>query len=414
MPVMEHPFRGSWGYQVTGYFAPTRWLGEPDDLRYLVDECHRHDIGVIVDWVPAHFPRDDWSLARFDGTPLYEHPDPRRGEHPDWGTYVFDYGRNEVRNFLVANALYWLDSSTSTGCASTRSPRCSISTTPARSGSGPERDTGDARTSRRSRSCEGDDHRGGRRVPRRADDRRGVDGLAGRDAPTSSGGLGFSHKWNLGWMHDTLDYSPRSGPPEVHHHDEMTFALLYAYDERFVLPLSHDEVVHGKGPGKKLWFMGSELAPWKEWDHEASLEWFLVDQPPHDGIYRCFRDLLALYRASPALWERDHREDGFRWIDFHDRDASVVSWARFGDDPARHVVTVLNLTPVAREDYVIGVPGAGPYREAVNTDSAVYGGGNVGNGGLVETEDGEAHGLPHRVRLTLPPIGALVLVPAGG
>jgi 1,4-alpha-glucan branching enzyme len=441
MPVMEHPFRGSWGYQVTGYFAPTRWLGEPDDLRYLVDECHRHDIGVILDWVPAHFPRDPHALERFDGSALYEHLDPRQGEHPDWGTLVFNYGRREVRNFLIANALYWLDAFHADGLRIDAVSSMLYLDYSREGGDWIPNEYGSNENLeaisflKELNEVLHADYPGALMIAEESTAWGGV------SRPTHLGGLGFTYKWNMGWMHDALRYFGRDPVHRKFHHEDLTFPLLYAFSENFILPLSHDEVVHGKGsllnkmngdtwqkaanlraflaymvttPGKKLWFMGSELAPWKEWDHEASLEWFLVDQPPHDGIYRCFRDLLALYRASPALWERDHREDGFRWIDFHDRDASVVSWARFGDDPARHVVTVLNLTPVAREDYVIGVPGAGPYREAVNTDSAVYGGGNVGNGGLVETEDGEAHGLPHRVRLTLPPIGALVLVPAGG
>jgi 1,4-alpha-glucan branching enzyme len=438
MPVMEHPFRGSWGYQVTGYFAPTRRWGEPDDLRYLIDVCHRAGIGVILDWVPAHFPRDPHGLEKFDGTALYEHLDPRQGEHPDWGTLVFNYGRREVRNFLLGNAIYWLDEFHADGLRI------------------------DAVSSMLYLDYSRSD---GEWVPNAYGGNENLDAISflkelnevvhatfpgamvaaeestawsGVSRPTHLGGLGFTYKWNMGWMHDALRYFGRDPVHRKFHHDDLTFPLVYAFSENFVLSLSHDEVVHGKGsllskmngddwqkaanlrtffaymtttPGKKLLFMGSEIAPWREWDHDGSLDWGLLEHEPHRGVNRCLRDLLRLYRETPALWELDHVPEGFSWIDFHDRDASVVSWIRRGRDPARHVVTVLNLTPVAREEYVLGVPAAGPYREAINTDSAWYGGSDVGNGGVVPTEPAKAHGHSHRMRLMLPPLAALVLVP---
>jgi 1,4-alpha-glucan branching enzyme len=438
MPVMEHPFGGSWGYQVTGYFAPSSRYGGPDDLRYLIDECHAAGIGVILDWVPAHFPRDPHALARYDGTALYEHLDPRQGEHPDWGTLVFNYGRREVKNFLVSNALYWLDEFHLDGLRI------------------------DAVSSMLYLDYSRED---GEWLPNEYGGNENLDATAfikelneivhaeypgalmiaeestawgGVSRPTDQGGLGFTYKWNMGWMHDALRYFGRDPVHRKFHHDDLTFPLVYAFSENFILPLSHDEVVHGKGsllgkmagddwqkaanlraflaymfttPGKKLLFMGSEIAPWLEWDHDGSLPWDLLEHAPHRGVHRCLRDLLRLYHERPALWELDHDPAGFTWIDFQDRDASVISWVRHGTAPGEHVVVALNLTPVSREGYVLGVPREGGYREAINTDAGFYGGGNVGNAGRLVAEATPSHGQPCRVRLTLPPVGGLVLVP---
>jgi 1,4-alpha-glucan branching enzyme len=439
MPVMEHPFRGSWGYQVTGYFAPSRRHGEPDDLRALIDACHQAGIGVILDWVPAHFPRDPHGLARFDGTGLYEHVDPRQGEHPDWGTLVFNYGRTEVRNFLIANALYWLDSFHADGL----------------------------RIDAVSSMLHLDYSRGpGEWIPNVYGGNENLDAVSFLSElneivhgsypgtlmiaeestawprvshPTYLGGLGFTYKWNMGWMHDALRYFARDPVHRKFHHEDLTFPLVYAFTENFILPLSHDEVVHGKGsllgkmngddwqkaanlrslyaymmttPGKKLLFMGSEVAPWREWNHDDQIEWDLREHEPHRGVGACLRDLLHLYRRSPELWELDHTGEGFSWIDFRDRDSSIIAYLRRGEDPDRHVITVLNLTPEPRDAYVLGVPSAGSYRELLNTDAEIYGGSNMGNLGKVVTEPDPSHGLPHRVRLTLPPLSALVLGPA--
>ncbi len=399
MPVAEHPFGGSWGYQVSGYYAPTARYGTPDGLRRFIDAMHRRGIGVIVDWVPAHFPRDDWGLARFDGTPLYEHPDPRRGEHPEWGTYVFDYGRNEVRNFLVGNALYWLDEFHVDGLrvdAVASMLYLDYSRGPGQWVANDEggRENFEAITFLRElTSVVGEEFPDALMIAEESTAWPGV------TAPTSAGGLGFSHKWNLGWMHDTLDYLSHDPVHRRFHHDEMTFALLYAYDERFVLPLSHDEVVHGKGsllakmggddwqkfaalrmlfawqwslPGSPLVFMGSEMAPWREWSHEGDLPWHLLDHASHRGVYELVRRLNELAVSHPALWRRDGDPGGFQWLDANDADHSLYAYTRWDDAGASAVVAIANFTPVPRPGYRVGLPWGGPWDVVLDTDDVAW------------------------------------------
>ncbi len=438
LPVAEHPLTASWGYQVTGYYAPTARYGSPDDFRALVDHLHRRGIGVIVDWVPAHFPRDDFALARFDGTALYEHDDPRQGSHPDWGTLIFNFGRNEVRNFLIANALFWCDAYHVDGLRVD-----AVASMLYLDYSRPE----------------------GAWVPNRYGGRENLDAIGflqelntavhgehpgvlmvaeestawpGVSRPAHLGGLGFGFKWNMGWMHDTLDYFHRDPVHRRFHHNQLTFGLLYAWTENFVLPLSHDEVVHGKRsllgkmpgdrwqqlanlralfglmwahPGKQLLFMGDEFGQDREWDVERSLDWHLLDQPPHRGIQTLVHDLNRAYRECRSLWARDHEPEGFRWIDANDPDANVIAFARLGGDEDPPLVCVGNLSPVPRLGYRLGLPAAGSWEERLNTDSRHYGGSDVGNLGQVAAEPVPFHGFPQSVLLSLPPLATLWLVP---
>ncbi len=418
MPVMAHPFKGSWGYQVTGYFAPTPFYGSPDDFREFVDRLHQHGLGVILDWVPAHFPRDEFGLARFDGTALYEHADPRRGEHPDWGTLVFNYGRHEVRNFLISNSLFWLR----------------------------EYHTDGIRVDAVASMLYLDYSRNaGEWVPNQFGGREDLDAVSflkefneviygrepgvisaaeestawpGVSRPTYLGGLGFGFKWNMGWMHDTLGYFEQDPIYRRYHHHELTFSLMYAFSENFILPLSHDEVVHGKGslyskmagidkwqklanlralyaymwahPGKKLLFMGSELAQEQEWSYERSLDWHLLEQPDHAGIQALVRDLNRIYKDEPALWEVDSDPSGFWWLEPNDADRNVLAFARASKDGERVVVFAANLSPVPREGYRLGLPRATRWKEALNTDSKFYG--------------GERRGQPRRARTRADPV----------
>ena len=438
LPVMAHPFSGSWGYQVTGYFAPTPRHGSPDDLREFVDRLHGHGVGVILDWVPAHFPRDDFALARFDGTALYEHSDPRRGAHPDWGTLVFNFGRHEVRNFLIASALFWLREYHIDGIRV------------------------DAVASMLYLDYS---RREGEWVPNQFGGREDLDAVAflkqlnevlygrepgivssaeestawpGVSRPTYLGGLGFGFKWNMGWMHDTLSYFQQDPIYRRYHHHELTFSLMYAFSENFILPLSHDEVVHGKGsllnkmpgdrwqklanlrslyaymwahPGKKLLFMGGEIAQEQEWSHERSLDWHLLESPGHAGIQSLVRDLNRLYRDEPALWEVDSDPAGFWWIEPNDADRNVVAFARQSRGGERVVVFVANLSPTPRTGYRLGLPRSGRWREALNTDSTFYGGSDVGNLGAVEAEPIPWHGQPVSAEITVPPLASVWLVP---
>jgi 1,4-alpha-glucan branching enzyme len=438
LPVMAHPFSGSWGYQVTGYFAPTPRHGSPDDLRQFVDRLHANGIGVILDWVPAHFPRDEFALARFDGTALYEHADPRRGAHPDWGTLVFNFGRHEVRNFLIASALFWLREYHADGIRV------------------------DAVASMLYLDYS---RREGEWVPNQFGGREDLDAVAflkelneviygrepgiisaaeestawpGVSRPTYLGGLGFGFKWNMGWMHDTLSYFQQDSIYRRYHHHELTFSLMYAFSENFILPLSHDEVVHGKGsllqkmtgdrwqklanlralyaymwahPGKKLLFMGCELAQEQEWSHERSLDWHLLERPEHAGIQALVRDLNRLYRDEPALWEVDADPSGFWWLEPNDADRNVVAFARASRGRERVLVFVANLSPVPRPAYRLGLPRACRWREALNTDSTYYGGSDVGNLGAVEPEPVPWHGQTVSAEVTLPPLAAMWLVP---
>jgi 1,4-alpha-glucan branching enzyme len=437
LPIAEHPFTGSWGYQVSGYYAPTARYGTPDDLRYLIDRCHQAGVGVILDWVPAHFPKDDFALRRFDGTALYEHEDPRRGEHPDWGTLIFNFGRPEVSGFLLSNALYWLDEFHVDGLRV------------------------DAVASMlyldysRSEGQWIPNPYGGRENVEAIDFLRHVNSVVrdtrpgcimvaeestawpGVTRPPEVGGLGFTFKWNMGWMHDTLEYFSRDPVHRRYHQDQLTFAMLYEHSERFVMPLSHDEVVHGKGslyskmpgdawqrlanlrllytymytrPGKQLLFMGSELAQEQEWDHSRSLDWHLADDPGRRGLRQFFEDLGALYRETPPLWRGDPHPEGFAWIDCNDRENSVLVYERRAD--GKHVIVVLNLTPVPRHWYRIGVPARTAYRQLFSSDDRRYGGSDVETPAVVEAEPTPFHGFSQSVVLRLPPLGALVLAPA--
>jgi 1,4-alpha-glucan branching enzyme len=438
LPVSEHPFAGSWGYQVTSYYAPTSRFGNPDDFRAFVDRLHQSGIGVIVDWVPAHFPRDEWALARFDGTGLYEHIDPRRGEQPDWGTYVFNFGRNEVRNFLIANARYWIEEFHVDGLrvdavASmlyldySRKPGEWI---PNRYG-GRENLEAIAFLREFNEVVHGD-YDG---VITAAEESTAWPGVS---RPTVGGGLGFTFKWNMGWMHDTLEYLSKDTVFRRYHHHQLTFAFLYAWSENFILPLSHDEVVHGKAsllskmpgdrwqkfanlrallawmwahPGKKLLFMSGELGQWTEWSHDGSIEWHLLDYAEHRGVQQVVRDLGALYRRLPGLWERDHSPDGFRWIDAGNADQNVLSFLRFDAAGRPALACIANFSPVTHYGYRVGVPLPGRWREVLNTDSDIYGGSNQGNLGAVEAGEPGWHGQPYAVAMTLPPLGVVWLAP---
>jgi len=459
LPVAEHPFGGSWGYQVTGYYAPTARYGSPDDFRALVDALHQRGVGVIVDWVPAHFPRDDFALARFDGTALYEHQDPRMGAHPDWGTLVFNYGRNEVKNFLIANALYWLKEFHIDGLRV------------------------DAVASMLYLDYS---RKAGEWVPNRYGGRENLEAVAflkefnetvyaehpgvitvaeestawpAVSRPTYLSGLGFGFKWNMGWMHDTLDYFGKDPLFRRYHHNDLTFGLIYAWHENFILPLSHDEVVHLKGsmlakmpgdrwqqlanlralygwmwahPGKQLLFMGGELAEEREWSPDRSLDWWLLGDPGHAGVSELLRALNRTYRERPALWEQDFVPEGFRWIDASDTDNSVLSFLRFAASGSASAAVdsrpgssqpggvagtdvlacVANLTPVPHHGYRIGLPVSGQWSEILNTDAAEFGGSGMGNQGRVQATASRWHGLPASAELTLPPLGVLWLAPS--
>ncbi len=436
LPVMEHPFEGSWGYQVTGYFAPTSRYGTPDDFRHFVDQCHLNGIGVILDWVPGHFPKDAHGLARFDGTALYEHQDPRQGEHREWGTLIFNYGRHEVRNFLLSNALFWLESFHVDGLR--------VDAVASMLYLDYSREAGDWVPNKH----------GGRENLDAIDFLREMNALTHRhqpgtatiaeestafpavSRPTWVGGLGFTYKWNMGWMHDILTYVEKDPIFRRWEHRHLTFSMLYAFNENFILPFSHDEVVHMKGsmigkipgddwqkaatlralytfmyahPGKKLIFMGSEFGQWHEWSHASSLDWHLLDAPLHSGLLRFMEDLNRLYRTQPSLHEVDFSAEGFDWIDCNDNEGSVVSLIRRAADPEDWLVAVLNWTPVVRSDYRLGVPEAGFYEELLNSDASYYAGSNVGNEGGRATEPVPSHGHGQSLSLTLPPLGGLIL-----
>ncbi len=437
MPVAEHPFAPSWGYQVTGYFAPTSRFGTPDDLKYLIEQLHKADIGVIMDWVPAHFPKDDWALARFDGEPLYEHADPRRGEHPDWGTFIFDFGRKEVKNFLVANALYWLEEFHFDGL----------------------RVDAVASMLYLDYSREGDNW-----LPNVHGGRENLDAIAfmqeanatayrrnpgvmmiaeestswgGVSSPTDGGGLGYGFKWNMGWMNDTLRYIEKDPAYRKYHHGELTFSMLYAYDEKFILPISHDEVVHGKGsllskmpgdrwqqlanvrayltfmwshPGKQLLFMGSEFGQQSEWNQEHGLEWWILEQPSHQALSHLVSTLNRLYLENPAMWQLDHDHRGFTWIDGGAADSNVLTFIRW-DEKGEPIAVAINFAGHPHHDWNLGLPRKGNWVEILNTDAEEFGGSGVGNMGQV-TADGEGtHGQPFSARITIPPLGAVWFKP---
>jgi 1,4-alpha-glucan branching enzyme len=441
MPVAEHPFGGSWGYQVSGYYAPTSRFGSPDDFRTLVDALHQRGIGVILDWVPGHFPRDEFALARFDGTALYEHADPRQGEHPDWGTLVFNFGRNEVRNFLVANALYWVeqfhvDALRVDAVASMLYldySREEGEWVPNRFGGRENLDAVDF-VKEVNETVFGL-HPGVTVIAEESTDWPGV------SRPAYLGGLGFGFKWNMGWMHDTLDYFRHDPVHRRFHHGELTFGLMYAWSENFILPLSHDEVVHGKGsllnkmsgdrwqqlanlralfawmwahPGKQLLFMGSELGQDREWSHERQLDWWILDEwEDHRRLSQLVQVLNRVYRDTPSLWEADTNPAGFEWIDANDNDHSVLSFLRLRPEGgvSDALACVANMTPVPRYEYRLGLPAPGRWREVVNTDASDWGGSGVGNWGAVDAVDTEWHGQPWSAEMTLPPLAVLWLSP---
>jgi len=435
MPVSEHPLTASWGYQTVGYFAATSRYGSPEDLKYFVDHCHQQGIGVIIDWVPAHFPKDSHGLEHFDGTALYEHADPRQGEHPDWGTKIFNCGRDEVRNFLTSNALFWLDQYHIDGLRV------------------------DAVASMLYLDYSRED---GDWIPNQYGGRENLEAISfikefneqvhlqypgvltiaeestawgGVSRPTYLGGLGFSLKWNMGWMNDTLRFMRHEPIHRGYHHDELTFSLIYAFTENFTLPFSHDEVVHGKGsmldqmpgdlwqrfanlrllyaymwshPGKKLLFMGGEFGQWNEWNHDTELQWDLLQWDTHQGVQKLVADLNGIYRREPALHQVDFECQGFEWIDCHNHDDSVLAFIRRATDPADFIVVACNFTPVPREHYRLGVPQAGWYEEVFNSDSTYYGGSDVGNGPGVQTDPLESHGRPVSLEITLPPLSVVM------
>jgi 1,4-alpha-glucan branching enzyme len=440
LPVAEHPFGGSWGYQVTSYYAPTSRFGTPDDFRYLVDTLHKAGIGVIIDWVPAHFPRDSWALAEFDGTALYEHSDPRLGAHPDWGTLVFNFGRSEVRNFLVANAIYWLEEFHIDGLRVDAVASMLYLDYSRKDGEwlpnvhgGRENLEAIAFLQEVNATCY-------KRVPGIMMIAEESTAWPGVSRPVHLGGLGFGFKWNMGWMNDTLEYMKLDPVYRQYHHNEITFSMVYAFSENYVLPLSHDEVVHGKGsllrkmpgdesrqfaglralfgymwahPGKQLLFMGSEFGQGTEWSETNGLDWWMLQYDQHAGVQRLMRDVNSTYRSLPALWSQDAVPEGFAWIDSNDAHGNVVSFLRFGSQ--EHGVPVLacvaNFSAMPHSDYRVGLPLAGRWREALNTDAADYGGSGLGNLGTVHAIPKPWHGRPASASIVLPPLSVIWLTP---
>ena len=438
LPIAEHPFAGSWGYQVTGYYAPTSRYGTPDDFRYLVDYCHQNEIGVILDWVPAHFPKDDFALRRFDGTALYEHEDWRRGEHPDWGTLIFNYGRREVKNFLVANALYWLDEFHADGLRVDAVASMLYLDYSREEGQWIPNQHGGRENLEAVEFLKDFNSTIATEYPGCVTVAEESTAWGGVSRPIADGGLGFTFKWNMGWMHDTLEYFRKDSVHRKYHHDQLTFAMLYEYSERFIMPLSHDEVVHGKGsllhkmpgdewqqlanlralltyqytrPGKQLLFMGTEIAADREWNHDESLGWHLVEDPNRAALVRFLADLGTFYRESPCLWRGDVDPEGFAWIDCNDRENSVFSYVR--REGTDHALIVLNLTPVPREKYRVGTPLSGQYVERFSSDRREYGGSDFETLAQLETEPIPWHGQPQSLLLRLPPLAVLVLGPTG-
>jgi 1,4-alpha-glucan branching enzyme len=435
MPLAEHPFGGSWGYQVTGYYAPTSRFGTPDDLRFLIDELHNAGIGVILDWVPAHFPKDDWALAKYDGEAIYEDADPRRGDHPDWGTHVFNFGRTEVRNFLVANASYWLEEFHIDALRVDAVASMLYLDYSRKDGEWLPNVHGGRENLDAIRFIQEANATAYRRNPGIIMIAEESTAFQGVSAPTDFGGLGFGFKWNMGWMHDSLEYIQRDPAWRKYHHGEITFSMLYAYDEKFVLPISHDEVVHGKGsllakmpgdhwqklanmraylafmwthPGKKLLFMGQEFAQPSEWSESRDLDWWLLDHHPHRGMQQLVSDMNRLYLANPSLWELDHDPDGFQWIDGGNADQNILSFLRF-DAAGNPIAVVVNFAGHPYHNFRLGLPKPGLWTEILNTDAEVYGGSGVGNFGGVQTQEHQSHGRPYSAEITAPPLGSVWL-----
>ena len=436
LPITEHPYYGSWGYQTTGYFAATSRYGTPQDLMFLIDTLHQHDIGVILDWVPSHFTTDEHGLAYFDGTHLYEHADPKQGYHPDWGSYIFNYGRHEVRSFLLSSALFWLEKYHIDGLRVDAVAsmlyldysRKEGEWIPNKYGG---RENLEAIDFLRRFNLEVYTHFPD--VQTFAEESTSYPMVS---KPTYLGGLGFGYKWDMGWMHDTLKYVQRNPLHRKYHHNELTFRMLYAFNESFVMPLSHDEVVHGKGPlwdkmsgdewqkfaglrvlyaylfgmcGKKLLFMGAEIGQRQEWRHDGQLDWHVLQYEPHAGVLQLVGDLNRLYRGEPALHELDTEPGGFQWCDANDADASVYTFVRKPKTGQSRILCALNFTPVPRQGYRVGVPAPGYWKEILNTDAAVYWGGNIGNSGGVQAEAVPCHGQPYSLVLTLPPLAGVYL-----
>jgi 1,4-alpha-glucan branching enzyme len=441
MPITEHPFFGSWGYQTTGYFAPTSRYGSPQDFMHLVDHLHQNGIGVILDWVPSHFPTDQHGLAFFDGSHLFEHADPKRGFHPEWSSSIFNYGRHEVRSFLISSALFWLDRYHIDGLRVDAVASMLYLDYARKEGEWIPNEYGGHEDLEAIQFLRALNEAVYHNYPDTQTIAEESTAWPMVSRPTYLGGLGFGLKWNMGWMHDSLFYFSRDPVYRQHHHDQLTFSLWYAFHENFVLPLSHDEVVHGKGsligkmpgddwqkfanlralfgymwthPGKKLLFMGGEFGQWSEWNHDSSLEWHLLDHAPHQGLHRWLTDLNHLYRQSPALYQRDFSNDGFEWVDVHDWQSSIVSYLRYGADRRHCMLVVCNLTPVVRHNYRVGVPHGGYWKECLNSDAAPYGGSGLGNAGGVESSPTAAHGRHHSINLTLPPLSVLVFQAPGG
>jgi 1,4-alpha-glucan branching enzyme len=436
MPVMEHPYSGSWGYQVIGFYAPTSRFGTPDDFRYFVDRCHQHGIGVILDWVPGHFPKDRHGLAQFDGTALYEHADPRKGEHQDWGTLIFNYGRNEVRTFLLSNALFWLEEFHIDGLRVDAVASMLYLDYSRQAGEWIPNQFGGRENLEAVSFLQQLNTLTHGRVPGTITIAEESTAWPAVSRPVYVGGLGFTYKWNMGWMHDILQYAHENPVHRRWQHGAVTFSMLYAFTENFVLPFSHDEVVHGKGsmldkmpgdawqkhatlrtlygymfahPGKKLMFMGDEFGQWREWNHDESLDWHLLDDPMHQGTQQWVQDLNHTYQRERSLHEVDFEGSGFSWIDCNDNENSVISAIRRARNPHDFSVIVANFTPVPRYDYRIGVPEGGWYREVLNSDATMYGGANVGNNGGVTADARPMHGHDYSISLVVPPLGFVLL-----
>jgi 1,4-alpha-glucan branching enzyme len=438
MPVSEHPFSGSWGYQTVGYFAATSRYGSPEDFMYFVDRCHQNNIGVILDWVPAHFPRDGHGLRMFDGTHLYEHADPRQGEHPDWGTLIFNYGRNEVRNFLISNALFWLDRYHIDGLRVDAVASMIYLDYSREEGQWIPNEFGGRENLPAISFVKEFNEQAHLQYPGVLTIAEESTAWAGVSRPTYLGGLGFSLKWNMGWMNDTLRYMRHEPIHRKYHHDELTFSLIYAFHENFVLPFSHDEVVHGKGslldqvpgdlwqkfanlrllfgymfahPGKKLMFMGCEFGQWNEWNHDTSLQWDLMQWSSHQGLQKFVADLNAMYRREPALHQVDFDHHGFEWIDCHNYDQSTLAFLRRGKNPRDFLIIACNFTPVPRTMHRLGVPELCWYEEIANSDSVYYGGSNLGNGPGRMAEDLPWNGRPFSIPVVLPPLATVIFKP---
>jgi 1,4-alpha-glucan branching enzyme len=433
LPIAEHPFDGSWGYQVTGYYAPTSRFGNPDEFRHFVDRCHQEGIGVILDWVPGHFPKDSFGLAQFDGTQLYEHADPRQGEHRDWGTLIFNFGRAEVRNFLIANGLFWLDKYHIDGLRVDAVASMLYLDYSRKPGEWVPNIHGGRENLEAIELMKHFNSVCYERFPGIMTIAEESTSWPGVSRPTYLGGLGFGFKWNMGWMHDFLEYMSREPIHRRYHQGEATFSLVYAFQEHFVLVLSHDEVVHGKGsllnkmpgdpwqkfanlrmfyawmfahPGKKLLFMGCDIGHWKEWNHNQSLDWHLLQYPLHEGLKRLVQHLNFLYKSEPAFSENDDSYAGFEWIDIYDADNSILTFMRKAESGSTLLFAV-NATPVPRHAYRIGAPGAGWYEEILNTDAGIYGGGNIGNWGGMHADPIPWQGRSHSLSLTLPPLSTI-------